>query len=289
MKDQAEQLRVRIQQLSHNRNGKTIAVISGKGGVGKSNFSLNFALSLSRLGKKILLFDMDIGMGNIDILLGTSSPYTFVDMFDRGMMIHDVINKGPENLTYIAGGSGLSKLFSLDQDKLNEFLHQLQNVIDQYDFVLFDMGAGMSRENVNLLKSMNEIIVITTPEPTAITDAYAAMKLLTIEKSDLPFSIVINRASNEKEGRFIFKRVHSALSQFLQKESTLLGVIPEDQTVVKAVNRQTPIVLFDPKSKAALAIKKMAEQFITSSSHNQNLETRSLSFIARLRQYFLER
>jgi flagellar biosynthesis protein FlhG len=289
MKDQAEQLRLRIQQLSHKRNGKTIAVISGKGGVGKSNFSLNFALTLSKQGKKVLLFDMDIGMGNIDILLGSSSLYTFVDMFDKEMLITEVINKGPENLSYIAGGSGLSNLFSLDQVKLQRFLYQLQHVMNEYDFVLFDMGAGMSRENVNFLKSVDEIIVITTPEPTAIMDAYAAMKLLTIAKHDLPFSIVINRASNEKEGQFIFKRIHLALSKFLQKESTLLGVVPEDRMVTKAVNRQIPFVQFDPKSKAAQAINKMAEQYLTSSFHNQSLETRSLSFIARLRQYFLER
>src|SRR5690625_1210755 len=140
--DQASKLRQTMRSRRANRQAKTIAVVSGKGGVGKSNFTLNFALKLIEQKKSVLIIDLDIGMGNIDILLGLQSKHSIVQMYENNLPIHDIIEVGPNSISYIAGGSGLSKLFDLDEVKLNYFLNQFNKISTEYDYIFFDMGAG---------------------------------------------------------------------------------------------------------------------------------------------------
>lgn len=289
MRDQAENLRLRLSRMNKETETKTIAVISGKGGVGKSNFSLNFSLSLSNRGFQVLLFDMDIGMGNIDILLGQSSHATIVDLFQRRISIQELIRKGPGNLSFISGGTGFAKLFTMDNEKVDYFLGQLQSVSTQYDYFIFDMGAGMSEDRLRLLMAVHEIFVITTPEPTAIMDAYAAMKYIHLQEKRVPFYVIVNRAQTDQEGRDTLQRLKNAMKQFLGKDVTKLGVLPEDRTVSKAVTSQTPFLLFDPATKISRAMNELVECYLANRTVDEAPASRPANFFARLRKFLLER
>ena len=288
MRDQAERLRMMVKRTDNELRTKAIAVISGKGGVGKSNFSLNFSLMLSKRGFNVLLFDMDIGMGNIDILLGQSSHVSIVDMFNKGLGLRDLIRKGPENLSFIAGGTGFTKIFEMDVGKVKYFVEQLQKISLEYDYIIFDMGAGISEDRLQFLMSVHEIIVITTPEPTAITDAYATMKYIHLQDKNIPFFLVVNRAGTEKEGRDTSSRLTKVIKQFLGRDITNLGMLPEDRVVSKAVIKQTPFLLLDPTTKISRAMVEIVERYITNTFEIEK-PSRSFSFIAKLRQFFLER
>jgi flagellar biosynthesis protein FlhG len=288
MRDQAESLRMLVNRMEKGTDTKTIAVISGKGGVGKSNFSLNFSLMLCKRGYTVLLFDMDIGMGNIDILLGQSSHITIIDMFNKGLSIRELIKKGPENLAFIAGGTGLTNIFTMNDDRINYFIDQLQSVSREYDYIIFDMGAGISEGYLHLLMAVHEIFVITTPEPTAITDAYATMKYIHMLEKNIPFYLIVNRAQTDKEGRETLIRLTNAMKQFLGKEITKLGMLPEDQAVSKAVIRQTPFLLLDPATKVSRAMAEITDRYLLKKT-DAEMTTHSFNFFAKLRRFFLER
>ncbi|MFZ3587903.1 MinD/ParA family protein [Bacillus sp. DJP31] len=286
MRDQAESLRHKLLKI-HKNEAKVIAIVSGKGGVGKSNFSINFSINLSRKGHSVLLFDMDIGMGNIDILMGLSSKGTFIDIFEPDMSIQDVIKQGPEGVDYISGGSGLSTLFKFDTEKLTYLLNQIEVLSEEYEYIIFDMGAGINEDSLQFLLSVHEIFVITTPEPTSITDAYSMMKFICTREQDADFYLVVNRAHSPDEGIHTLTRLSQVTKQFLQKEIVQLGFLPDDRSVNKAVGRQTPFSIFDPKSKISLALFDLTERYTKGTSLVK--KQKSLSFISKLRQYFSER
>jgi flagellar biosynthesis protein FlhG len=288
MRDQAESLRNILTRMQRKTETKAIAVISGKGGVGKSNFSLNFSLMLSKRGFNVLLFDMDIGMGNIDILLGQSSHTTIIDMFNKRLSIRELIKKGPENLSFIAGGTGLTKIFTMDPEKIAYFIDQLQSVSHEYDYIIFDMGAGISEDRLQLLMAVHEIFVITTPEPTAVTDAYAVMKYIHMLEKSIPLYLIVNRVQTDKEGKQTLIRLTNAMKQFLGKEITKLGMLPEDQNVSKAVASQTPFLLLDPTAKVSRAMVELTERYL-SNTFDIEASIRSSNFFAKLRRFFLER
>ncbi|SFK27198.1 flagellar biosynthesis protein FlhG [Halobacillus dabanensis] len=262
MKDQAELLRHRMKEREPAKQARTIAIASGKGGVGKSNFCLNFALQLTAQQKRVLIFDLDIGMGNIDILMGKTPAHTFVDLFRGNKSIHDIIELGPESLSYIAGGSGLSQIFHLDHEKFLHFQKEFEKLMKSYDYILFDMGAGATDDSLNFIASAQEAIVVTTPEPTSITDGYAMIKHLVKKEEQLPISVLVNRSLHDKSGRQTFERLQMVVRKFLGTEITFLGTIPDDRAVLQAVNRQKPFVLDHPTSKASRSLKNIAAEYI---------------------------
>lgn len=285
MKDQAEKLRAKIELLQSRAKTKTIAVVSGKGGVGKSNFSLNFALGLSNAGSSVLLFDMDIGMGNIDILMGVTPNYTIIDMFENELKLMDIIEKGPNNLCYIAAGTGLSKIFKLDYDKFEMFITQLEEVIEEFEYIIFDMGAGITEESMQFILSVNELFVIATPEPTSITDAYAVMKYIHLKESNMPFYLIVNRAYSEKQAISTSNRLSNAVKQFLDKDVVALGDLPDDRVVLTAVSHQMPFLLYAPNSDVSRSMLKIVERY-TNHNFDEMKATSSYSFISKLRRYF---
>ncbi|UII57429.1 MinD/ParA family protein [Cytobacillus spongiae] len=288
MNDQAESLRLRLQQMDRQTITKTLAVVSGKGGVGKSNFSLNFSLSLTKQGYTVLLFDMDIGMGNLDILMGTSSKLTIANFFQGECTLEEAIYDGPGGLQYIAGGSGLNHLVHLSDDMVHEFDAQLSQVMEKYDYILFDMGAGVNEQSLKFILSVDEVVVITTPEPTSITDAYAMMKHLILHNKNLPISIVVNRVTSNKEGMDTYRRLAEVLNRFLEKETSVLGMIPEDRNVRQAVIHQSPVVQYNPNAPAARAFSEMADRINT--KRTQEIPTSTVSqFAKRLKQFLFER
>ncbi len=288
MNDQAKSLRQMLQMASDTKKDtKVLAVVSGKGGVGKSNFSINFALALTKVGKKVVLFDLDIGMANVDILMGVSSKFTIVDMIERELSIWDIIEKGPEQLSFIAGGTGLSSMFQLNPRKLSRFLQQLELINGNYDYIIFDMGAGVSNDSLHFILSANEVFVVTTPEPTSITDAYAIVKYIQLKDQDIPIRLLVNRIDSQSEGKKTFENLKLVTHQFLQKEINLLGYIPNDPIVLKAVKAQKPFLLYAPSSKPSQAVKEIVNHFL---GGKQKEESPPFSmFLNKIKKYFKER
>ena len=289
MNDQAAVLREKVLKKHQNslRNCKTLAVLSGKGGVGKSNLSLNLSLALTKQKQRVLLFDMDIGMGNIDILIGQTASYTMVDLLEKKLSIQQIIKKGPQDLAYVAGGTGISSVFEWSPSDLAHLIQELNSLTNQYDYMIFDMGAGMSESVLKFLKAVDEMIVVTTPEPTSITDAYAAIKLAASYSVSAPVRLIINKTLSDKEGNETYERFNRAVQQFLNISISLLGIVPNDQAVQKAVNRQMPFLLQNPASKASISLIEMVNILIP--QDNRVTAKNEGMFIRRLKRFFLER
>ncbi|UOR12711.1 MinD/ParA family protein [Halobacillus amylolyticus] len=284
MADQAEQLRSRLIRMDMPK-AKTMAIASGKGGVGKTNFTINFALKLIEQGKKVLIFDLDIGMGNVDILLGVTPKYSIVHLFQERKDIRDIIESGPNNLAYIAGSSGLTTLFQLDNNSFRYFQQAFEQLTTEYDFILFDMGAGVTEESLHFITSADEAIVVTTAEPTSITDAYAMIKHLIRHDPALPIHVLINRALSDQAGLSTFRRLEAAVEKFLNKQLSNLGVVPDDRAVLKAVTNQLPFVLAQPKSQASRAVGQIAAQYLALKRPNNE---KAESFISKLKRFVLK-
>lgn len=285
MNDQAENLRLRVQSGESLPNTRTLAVISGKGGVGKSNFSLNFSISLSKQGKSVLLFDMDIGMGNIDILLGNTARRTIVDFFQKGISLQAVISKGPENISFISGGTGLTNLFSMNEEQFDHFLSEFSIVQKEFDYIIFDLGAGISQDSSRFLMCVDEIITITTPEPTSIMDAYSIIKYLHFQNKQQPVFLVCNRVLNEKQGKETISRLQQTLKRFIGKELIPLGALPDSKTVLKAVTVQTPFTVLSPNADISIAIQRLTANYLSNSFNDETLQTKT-SFLIKLKSFF---
>lgn len=288
MKDQAEDLRLKIKAKENGKTPRTLAVVSGKGGVGKSNFSLNFSISLSKKGNSVLLFDMDLGMGNLDILMGKSSEYSIVDYFDGNVSLKNAIMDGPDGLQYMAGGSGLSHLVHLDERVIERFTEELSTLFSEYDYVIFDMGAGITNESIKFILSVQEIVCITTSEPTSITDAYSMLKHIHLVDSSIPYYMVINRVLSEKEGQQTFDRISKVLKSFLGRDSFYLGMLPDDKAIQQAVRRQTPFIMYNEKSPASKSINDITERF-KNKHFKEKQSVNSLPFISKLKRLLFER
>ncbi|MCU6707121.1 MinD/ParA family protein [Paenibacillus sp. J5C_2022] len=265
MNDQAEALRHLVRQQENIRNQRTTRVVtitSGKGGVGKSNFSLNFALSLQKLGCKVLVFDADIGMANIDVLMGVTSSYNLYHLLKQDKTIWDIIQLGPQGLHYIAGGSGVTELLQLSDRELERFGTEIGKLHGEYDVILFDTGAGLSKETVKFIMSAQQTIVVTTPEPTSITDAYALIKMVKGMEPQVTFRLIVNRASSRREGTETAEKIELVARRFLQCDLPALGIIPDDSSVSKAVKRQKPFTLLYPDCAASASIMSIAKAFL---------------------------
>ncbi len=264
MNDQAEALRQLVHTRELPRTGSTriVTVTSGKGGVGKSNFSLNFAMALQRRGHSALVFDADIGMANIDVLLGTPAQYNLFHLLKREKTIWDIIQTAPGGLKFIAGGSGFQELIRLTEEELEFFAEQIGLLNGHVDFLLFDTGAGLSKETLRFITAAEETIVVTTPEPTSITDAYALIKMVKTMGHEAAFRLVVNRVADDREGKQTADNIRQVASKYLGLELPVLGYIPDDSHVSKAVKRQTPLASAFPDSAAARGIDRIASRFL---------------------------
>lgn len=287
MSDQAESLRQQLIIAENPKQAKTLSIVSGKGGVGKSNTALNFSIELIKKRKKVLLFDLDVGMGNIDILCGLHAKKTIIDMFTEHLSIYDIIEPGPAGLSYIAGGSGLSGFFMMDQEKQQYFFEQYKALVQMYDYIIFDMGAGVTRDSLFFILASDECIVITTPEPTSITDAYGMIKHVIHNQPNMPIYVIMNRSFNHKDGLDSLERFKQVVTKFLRINIQLLGILPDDPTVSKAVRRQMPYVMFSEKAAVSIALRQLTLNYLNETS-NRN-EIKSFSFIQKLKQLLTEK
>ncbi|MBM7586851.1 flagellar biosynthesis protein FlhG [Bacillus pakistanensis] len=289
MKDQAETLRLK---LSESKSiAKTIGIVSGKGGVGKSNVSVNFSLSLSQKGNKVLLFDLDIGMGNVHLLLGgqaKKSMATFMNDHDKNL--NDIIYHSKYGISYISGGSGLNEMTEWNKAHIEVFLCSMQQLQARYDFIIFDMGAGASINTLNLLMSVDDLFIVTTPETTSMTDAYSMIKFMHLKDPQKNYFLICNRAFNIKEGNEIVHRLQTVGKKFLNKDLTILGVLPEDSSVRKAVNSQIPFLLINPRSKVSTALQNLTNRYLLHQDGiNVDVSLKESRFFEEIRKLFFMR
>lgn len=265
MRDQAEKLRMQMLE-SQGLIGRSIAVVSGKGGVGKSNFSTNFASLLVNARKKVVILDMDIGMGNIHILIGKTVRGSLTDYLEGNRALEDVIYEGPNGLQYISGGSGMTSIVEWSPIMFDKLIEAFQSLQKQFDYILFDMGAGATSWSLQLLTSVDEIIVISTAEPTSIMDAYSMMKYIHLKDSEKTFYLLCNRVFNREEGEDTLDRLQSVMQHFLRKEVIKLGSLPEDPVVRKSVREQVPFTILYPEAPISKAMQKIVLRFIQKST-----------------------
>lgn len=265
--DQAEKLRHLIRQ--HQINGpihtsRVITVTSGKGGVGKSSISVNLAIALSRLGKRVVILDADFGLANVEIMLGTRPLFNLADLMFKGKSLADIITNGPENIGFISGGSGIQELTNLTRDQIIYLINKLAELDEVADIVIIDTGAGITDTVIEFVAASSEVLLVTTPEPTSITDAYALLKTLSKNENfagnDTVIRMIANRITPDENAKDIYEKLRVVSSKFLNLQLDYLGYIPMDYSVSKAVIRQNPVISAYPNSSFSKTITGFAKK-----------------------------
>lgn len=263
--DQAEQLRKMMQQ-TEKPQARVITVTSGKGGVGKTSISLNLAIQLTRLGKKVVVFDADFGLANIEVMLGVRPQYNLADMMFHGKELTDIITQGVEGIGFISGGSGIQELAAMNREQVMYLTGKMVELDQVADVIIIDTGAGISDSVLEFVVASSEVLLIATPEPTSITDAYALLKALNrkeeFSKEDTRIKMVSNRVRNEAEGRTLYEKMSVVSEKFLDVDLEYVGSVPMDDQISMAVMRQKPVSVINPDAASARAIKRIAENLL---------------------------
>ena len=271
--DQAEQLRNLVKKQNRQEHlARVITVTSGKGGVGKSNISLNLAIQFSRLRKKVVILDADFGLANIEVMLGIRPHYNLSDVIFRGRNVSEIITKGPGNIGFVSGGSGIHELANLNGDQLRILVNVMYQLDSIADIIIIDTGAGISDNVMEMILSSAEILLVATPEPASITDAYVLLKTLKgqegYNKDLLKIRLLGNRTQTREEGRELFEKLDSVVGRFLGMEMDYMGAVPYDSFLQKAVMKQRPVSLAYPNAPSSKAIQELASILENKSSRH---------------------
>src|SRR5688572_25378395 len=259
MTDQATRLRSLAQESrEQRRQASVIAVTSGKGGVGKSNVAVNLAITLSAAGKSVVLLDADLGLANADVLCNLDLPSTLAQVISRKKELRDVMVKAPGGFSLIGGGSGLARLADLGPGDRQRLVNALAELEQQTDIILIDTGAGISPNVLAFTRAADHVLVVTTPEPTAITDAYAVIKVISRDGTDRRVSLLVNQTRSVAEARIVYERIAKVARQFLGVGVLDAGHMPADEQVPLAVRKRTPFVMASPRAAASASIAQLA-------------------------------
>ncbi|TEB11141.1 MinD/ParA family protein [Pelotomaculum propionicicum] len=237
---------------------RAIAVSSGKGGVGKTSLSVNLALCFAQMGKKVTIFDADLGLANAEVLLGIIPPYSLYEVLYGGMTLEEVVIEGPMGIRVISGGSGFLEMANLDRSRRQQLLRMFNQFIGKDEIVLIDTGAGINKNVLGFVAAAEDVIIVVTPEPTSLTDAYALIKILANFKLHSEVNIVVNRVADRREATRTMGRISNATGRFLEIKLNFLGWIPEDKHVTQAVKNQQPYFLTNPNSPASRSVAGIA-------------------------------
>ncbi|MDY6880753.1 MAG: MinD/ParA family protein [Thermodesulfobacteriota bacterium] len=252
----------------HEAGTRVIAVTSGKGGVGKTNIVANLGFALSKMGKKVLMLDADLGLGNIDILLGMVPKYNLAHVLTGAKTISQIIIEGPGNMKILPASSGIQEITHLAKSQQVEILTDLDLLIDDVDVLLIDTGAGISSNVMYFNATAQEILVVATQEPTSMTDAYALMKVLSLDYEETHFKLVVNMAGNSQEARETFRQLNLVAERFLDISIEYMGHILFDKNITKAVKRQKLVTELYPESDASLCFTSLAKDLYDSAPQN---------------------
>ncbi|WP_319779838.1 MinD/ParA family protein [Maridesulfovibrio sp.] len=238
----------------------SLAIMSGKGGVGKTNLSLNLSYALNAGGNSLLLMDCDLGLANLDVLLGISPESNMQDLLTSGAKPSDIvipIEKG-KNFDILPAASGVPELVEMDEDMQDLLFSKITKLVGSYQYLVLDLGAGINGTVMSFASMTQMRIVVITPEPTSLTDSYALIKVLHSKHNVSDFNVIVNQATNEKEARNTFERLNMACEKFLNIKLKNMGYVRYDPTVTEAVRRQIPFIKFAPKSDASRDILNIA-------------------------------
>ncbi|MDD2211458.1 MAG: MinD/ParA family protein [Clostridia bacterium] len=294
MNNQADSLRLIVKQMKNslqaqinnvNKGTRVITISSGKGGVGKSNLSLNLALALTDFKQKVMLLDADMGLANIDVILGLTPLYNLSHVIMGEKTIPEIIIEGPHGLKIIPGGSGMQELANLKEWELENFLTKLSKIEGEADYLLIDTGAGLAKTVLSFALAADELIIVTTSDPTAITDAYGFIKTLCIQNYSGQIYIVVNRAFSANDAAIVYNKLKIAVNKFLKYNIEFLGFVVEDSKVGQAVREQKAFIIAYPQSMASYNLYNIAAK-ITNQKEQLRQENGLKTFFNRVAQYF---
>ncbi|MBB5218455.1 MinD/ParA family protein [Treponema rectale] len=259
MEEQAKELRALFGtdgESDKEHKTRIIAITSGKGGVGKTNLSVNMAIAYAQLGKKVILIDGDLGMANVNVLLSIVPQYNLMQVLNGQKKMSEIILDTEFGIKFIAGANGFSKIANLSKDELDNFASEFAS-LSNADIIIIDTGAGIANNVLQFVAAADEVYVVTTPEPTAITDAYGIIKIITTELADrdINLKLLVNRVHSAEEGKRISDRIINIVGQFLNYKVEYIGFVYEDSVVQASVIRQKPFMIVNPTSKPAVCLK----------------------------------
>lgn len=252
--DQAEGLR----RMSKANPVRVLAVTSGKGGVGKTNISVNLAVSLAQIGRRVMVMDADLGLANLDIMLGLHPQYNLSHVLSGQRTLEEILLTGPEGIRVVPAASGVQNMAELEPAQHAGLIRAFSELSHTMDVLIIDTAAGISDSVISFSKAAQEVLVVVCDEPSSLTDAYALIKLLSREHDLFRFRIVANMAGSAQEGRELFKKLTRVTDKFLDVMLDFVGVVPYDEYLRKSVRKQRAVVEAFPRSKASAAFKEMA-------------------------------
>lgn len=278
--DQAEQLRIIKAGQQSRPLARVITVTSGKGGVGKSNTAINLAIQLRRIGQKVIILDADFGLANIEIMFGAVPKHNLCDLIYQGKSIKDIITWGPMEVGFISGGSGITGLSNLNRDELSYIIENLSELDEMADTIIVDTGAGIADAVLEFLVASGEILLVTTPEPTSITDSYSLLKALSrhprYHTETTQIMVLANKVTGEAQAQALYAKLETVVERYLKVPISYLGMIPQDPQLAKAVMQQTPVSLEMPRARSAIAYELIVAK-LTNRELNKNLTKRGMA------------
>ncbi len=266
--DQAEQLRnvVKSKQARSVSKARVITITSGKGGVGKSNIAVNLAVQLRKLGKKVIIFDADMGLANVEVMFGAIPKYNLSDMIYHGKKLKEIITEGPMEIGFISGGNGITGMNNLTKNQLSRLVNNLNELDGLTDFILIDTGAGIANNVMEFVSASPEVLLVLTPEPSSLTDSYSLIKALYgnpgFARHSTNIEVVVNRTVSMDDGQIVYDKLSSVISKFLQGEVHFFGTIPQDGLLEKSVRAQKIVSMTAPNARSARAFERLAQSLI---------------------------
>jgi len=261
--DQAEQLRIMMKIKNQQKpKARVITVTSGKGGVGKTSVSVNLAIQLQKLGKRVVMLDADFGLANVEVMFGIRPQYNLADLVFRGKNIKEIITEGPMGVGFISGGSGIQELSNLNKEQIQGLSYLLADLDELADIIIVDTGAGIANSVMEFVSASSEVLLVVTPEPTSITDAYALLKALNKNVDFLPkettIKLIANRVESMEDGKRLFLKLNTVIQKFLDVKVEYLGAVPQDKSLMKAVMQQKPVSISFPNAVSTRAVGDLA-------------------------------
>ncbi len=264
--DQAAGLRVSSERMNlaptPGHRVRVVSVTSGKGGVGKTNIVVNLAYALAKRGKRVMILDADVGLANVDILLGLTPQYTIQHLLNGEKKLSDILVKGPGGILILPASSGIQELAELTREQRLQILSAFETMDRVIDVLIIDTGAGISSNVMYFNVAAHEIIVVVSPEPTSITDAYALMKVMSLRYAEHHFCLLVNGVKGKKDADEVFKKLSMVSERFLNISITYLGYLPYDDHVKKAVRLQKIVVEQYPTAPISLSFETLADKFL---------------------------
>jgi len=246
--------------MSQVRPVQVIAVSGGKGGVGKSNISVNLSIALAELQRRVILLDADLGLANVDVLLGLKAKHTLSDVLDGQHSLRDVLVPGPSGLKIVPAASGVQHMTMLGPKEHAGLINAFSELSDQVDVLVIDTAAGISDTVISFVRAANEVLVVVCDEPSSVTDAYALIKVLNRDYGLQRFRVVANMTRTQREGQLMFNKLNAVCERFLDVTLQYVTHIPFDENVRKAVQKQKALLEFAPNAKASQALRELARQ-----------------------------